>query len=582
MRASPAGYVLFTTVDRRYLRMFDLWIRYYRETGLRLPLHVAAVGREACETVRARAARRDGLVVHPLEAGPRTVTARRLQVLGTLLDRGLDVISTDLDAFWLSNRTLELADRRFDVQMSLAAYGWPPAVVEAWGFSLCCGFSIIHANASTRKLMDPWIRRALPAHSDQHALNHILLDHGTRWRRAPRGDGADGACPALGLTLQAIDRRRVTRTADLRRVDRRRLVVFHPRLTARTEELKVLRSVAMLSRLRPRPFLAPIAAGAILNAAARWVLALGGPMVVGGSRRETTRAAPGTGASATSIPVRPATRRGTSRLWRDCTVNGNVAGLPSRPTGRADWLIVVRCATPPVRSALGVRDREPLRHHSSLATGGVMSLVAWFRLPRAQQGMALEAAAWLTLARVLVHHVPMRYWRGSLHTAASGQASAGRCALGRTLGRMVAGVARRLPFEAPCLPRALATQWMLRRRGVASRLVFGVRAPPRPGGARRLPRLVDRERPVRQRGPQRTGVHAVARTEPPPGRRFPARPRQPAMSGSSRPRVCYGAPLPGGNASRYIRCSARRAADSRSARSSTGSATGSVTAGGER
>ena len=104
-----------------------------------------------------------------------------------------------------------------------------------------------------------------------------------------------------------------------------------------------------------------------------------------------------------------------------------------------------------------------------------MSLVAWFRLPRAQQGMALEAAAWLTLARVLVHHVPMRYWRGSLHTAASGQASAGRCALGRTLGRMVAGVARRLPFEAPCLPRALATQWMLRRRGVASRLVFGVR-----------------------------------------------------------------------------------------------------------
>ena len=275
MRASPAGYVLFTTVDRRYLRMFDLWIRYYRETGLGLPLHVAAVGREACETVRARAARRDGLVVHPLEAGPRTVTARRLQVLGTLLDRGLDVISTDLDAFWLSNRTLELADRRFDVQMSLAAYGWPPAVVEAWGFSLCCGFSIIHANASTRKLMDPWIRRALPAHSDQHALNHILLDHGTRWRRAPRGDGADGACPALGLTLQAIDRRRVTRTADLRRVDRRRLVVFHPRLTARTEELKVLRSVAMLSRLRPRPFLAPVAAGAILNAAARWVLALG-------------------------------------------------------------------------------------------------------------------------------------------------------------------------------------------------------------------------------------------------------------------------------------------------------------------
>ena len=45
--------------------------------------------------------------------GPRTVTARRLQVLGTLLDRGLDVISTDLDAFWLPDRTLGVQGRRW-------------------------------------------------------------------------------------------------------------------------------------------------------------------------------------------------------------------------------------------------------------------------------------------------------------------------------------------------------------------------------------------------------------------------------------------------------------------------------------
>ena len=48
---------------------------------------------------------------------------------------------------------------------------------------------------------------------------------------------------------------------------------------------------------------------------------------------------------------------------------------------RRQQLSVVRCATPPVRSALGAPDREPIRHHPSLATEGVMSLVAWFRLP---------------------------------------------------------------------------------------------------------------------------------------------------------------------------------------------------------
>ncbi len=42
-------------------------------------------------------------------------------------------------------------------------------------------------------------------------------------------------------------------------------------------------------------------------------------------------------------------------------------------------------------------------------------------------------------------------------------------------------MARRQPFEAACLPRTIAAQSMLRRRGVPSRLVFGARRPA-PGG----------------------------------------------------------------------------------------------------
>ena len=36
-------------------------------------------------------------------------------------------------------------------------------------------------------------------------------------------------------------------------------------------------------------------------------------------------------------------------------------------------------------------------------------------------------------------------------------------------------VAGHVPFPAVCLPQAMALQWMLRRRGVSSRLVFGTR-----------------------------------------------------------------------------------------------------------
>ena len=108
-------------------------------------------------------------------------------------------------------------------------------------------------------------------------------------------------------------------------------------------------------------------------------------------------------------------------------------------------------------------------------------LGSWLRLAPAQRTMALEAAVWLTLARLLAHHVPMRFWRRHLEAASSGIGDAARGPLGHAVGRMVRRVARRLPFEALCLPQAMAAHWMLRRRGVFGCLWMGVRRAA-PGG----------------------------------------------------------------------------------------------------
>ena len=95
----------------------------------------------------------------------------------------------------------------------------------------------------------------------------------------------------------------------------------------------------------------------------------------------------------------------------------------------------------------------------------------WSRVTGWPRG--LEAAVWLGLARLLVKHVPMRYWRAWLTTADTPIATP-RHALARAIARTVRSVARRWPLNAVCLPQAMAGQWMLRRRGVASRLWFGV------------------------------------------------------------------------------------------------------------
>jgi len=91
----------------------------------------------------------------------------------------------------------------------------------------------------------------------------------------------------------------------------------------------------------------------------------------------------------------------------------------------------------------------------------------------------LEAGVLMVLARLLVAYVPMRHWCGSLgrrqdvETPAIALTAPQRKRAGRVV-RAVQRVARISPADFACLPKSMATQWMLRRRRVASRLVFGV------------------------------------------------------------------------------------------------------------
>ena len=153
------------------------------------------------------------------------------------------------------------------------------------------------------------------------------------------------------------------------------------------------------------------------------------------------------------------------------------------------------------------------------------ALRSFVRAPLEVKAMALEAALLLLLARLLVRHVPMRHWRRRLTTAdeaapaagttgdardaflpggsgtraparglpshrplrearaeaagqgpapPAGHASSGRLR-SRRVARIVRKVARHPPFRSACLPQAMAAQWMLRRRGMESRLFFGAR-----------------------------------------------------------------------------------------------------------
>ncbi|HUC62896.1 MAG TPA: lasso peptide biosynthesis B2 protein [Alphaproteobacteria bacterium] len=99
--------------------------------------------------------------------------------------------------------------------------------------------------------------------------------------------------------------------------------------------------------------------------------------------------------------------------------------------------------------------------------------------------LVAEAVACLLAARLALILVPFPRLAGRLGTfvapsdprAARDAAGAtpGQALLARDVGWAVTRSARWVPFKAVCLPQAMAAQFMLRRRGIASVMRFGAR-----------------------------------------------------------------------------------------------------------
>lgn len=86
----------------------------------------------------------------------------------------------------------------------------------------------------------------------------------------------------------------------------------------------------------------------------------------------------------------------------------------------------------------------------------------------------------LAWARFLVRFVAFSRWRHLLGPIDAPpdtpeQLDAARTRHARNIGRRIDQVAGRVPFQAVCLPRAMAGRWILARRGIPSHVVLGSR-----------------------------------------------------------------------------------------------------------
>ena len=111
------------------------------------------------------------------------------------------------------------------------------------------------------------------------------------------------------------------------------------------------------------------------------------------------------------------------------------------------------------------------------------SIGIFVRLPARVQLLAVEAAWQLARARIRTMQSPLKYmpFLGQEGTA-TGTLSPQEQHRAAEIGAVVERVSRVMPFRALCLQQAMATQGMLRRRGLKATVYLGLATDPEKRG----------------------------------------------------------------------------------------------------
>jgi hypothetical protein len=186
-RSDASEPLVLTFANSAYTPLLRHWLRRTCQLGVR-PC-VIALDDDVEKTARSFEA---DVYRMEIEPGLPALWLRRVQLFRSLARLGVDFVHSDIDAIWLRNPVPFMLDTGADLVASQGTV-WPPDVVDAWGFVLCCGLFLARGNDSVANLFDEVASRS---GDDQAELNRALfgkslnweLDDAPRaWRRSWRG-----------------------------------------------------------------------------------------------------------------------------------------------------------------------------------------------------------------------------------------------------------------------------------------------------------------------------------------------------------------------------------------------------------
>ncbi len=99
-----------------------------------------------------------------------------------------------------------------------------------------------------------------------------------------------------------------------------------------------------------------------------------------------------------------------------------------------------------------------------------------FKMDQEERSLLIEAMFYLALACFCVRFLPLKWYVNSLGTEkeAPYQLTHESALVSKSISKVIRKAANNVPWNAVCLPKAIAAKWMLRKRHIPSMLFLGV------------------------------------------------------------------------------------------------------------
>jgi hypothetical protein len=223
------NYLIITTVNKNYLKIFDIWYHFFCKSQYSSILRVITLDKKSEKYISKKS-------IRTIYSGKSSysfskIIQWRFEEIFKLLKQGKNIIQTDADAFWIDANLPIIINERYDIQTSIG-FGIPTTAVKTWGFSLCTGFMIIQSNNRIFEFMQDWLTECSKVKDDQVAFNNIFLKNNFSWKSG-QCTVNEGLCTKYKLKLEAIDIKLVSRPYN------QNLQIYHPYLNSNHQLVKI-------------------------------------------------------------------------------------------------------------------------------------------------------------------------------------------------------------------------------------------------------------------------------------------------------------------------------------------------------